>query len=88
MILAKANALMGASVWIVVFLTLSQYMADALPDNVCPYIVCDTIPADWFMVYETVRELISRIFPFFLVAYMNAKILITYRFAPYSLLFS
>ncbi|CAJ0609113.1 unnamed protein product [Cylicocyclus nassatus] len=122
-----ANALMGASVWIVVFLTLSQYMAvcrpfayglrsrkvcfilfslayifnfciyapwavkkevhnlklivgkDALPDDVCPYIVCDTIPADWFMVYETVRELISRVFPFFLVAYMNAKILITYR---------
>ncbi|EYC42773.1 hypothetical protein Y032_0519g2838 [Ancylostoma ceylanicum] len=122
-----ANALMGASVWIVVFLTLSQYMAvcrpfayglrsrkvcfilfslayifnfciyapwavkkevhnlkqiigkDRLPDNVCPFIVCDTRRADWFMMYETVRELISRIFPFFLVAYMNAKILITYR---------
>ncbi|RCN40771.1 hypothetical protein ANCCAN_13291 [Ancylostoma caninum] len=122
-----ANALMGASVWIVVFLTLSQYMAvcrpfayglrsrkvcfilfslayifnfciyapwavkkevhnlrqiigkDILPDNVCPFIVCDTRRADWFMMYETVRELISRIFPFFLVAYMNAKILITYR---------
>lgn len=122
-----ANALMGSSVWIVVFLTLSQYMAVCrpfayglrsrkvcfilfslayvfnfsiyapwsvkkevhnlkkivgeveLPQNICPYIVCDSRRADWFMIYEATRELISRIFPFFLVAYMNVKILITYR---------
>ncbi|WKY17216.1 hypothetical protein Q1695_001662 [Nippostrongylus brasiliensis] len=122
-----ANALMGASVWIVVFLTLSQYMAVCrpfayglrsrrvcfilfalsyifnfviyapwavkkevhnlrqivgevdLPSDVCPFIACDTRQAHWFMAYETTRELISRVFPFFLVAFMNAKILITYR---------
>ncbi|KJH42815.1 hypothetical protein DICVIV_11193 [Dictyocaulus viviparus] len=50
-----------------------------LPQNLCPYIVCDSRKADWFMIYEATRELISRIFPFFLVAYMNIKILITYR---------
>ncbi|CAA22079.2 G-protein coupled receptors family 1 profile domain-containing protein [Caenorhabditis elegans] len=121
-----ANALMGSSVWIVVFLTLSQYMAvckpfayglrsrkicyvlfalaymfnfciyapwavkknvhdisDLVPESflvsVCPYVVCDAKRPDWFVIYETARELISRIFPFFLVAFLNIKILITYR---------
>ncbi|UMM43755.1 hypothetical protein L5515_019130 [Caenorhabditis briggsae] len=121
-----ANALMGSSVWIVVFLTLSQYMAvckpfayglrsrkicyvlfalaymfnfciyapwavkknvhdisDLVPESflvsVCPYVVCDAKRPDWFVIYETARELISRIFPFFLVAFLNVKILITYR---------
>ncbi|CAI4221377.1 unnamed protein product [Auanema sp. JU1783] len=122
-----ANGLMGASVWIVVFLTLSQYMAvckpfaygmrsrkicfllfclsylfnfiiyapwaikknvhnlhdfidgNSIPGDLCPYVVCDTIRPDWFVVYEAIRELISRIFPFFLVAFFNARILITYR---------
>ncbi|CAB3399356.1 unnamed protein product [Caenorhabditis bovis] len=121
-----ANALMGSSVWIVVFLTLSQYMAvckpfayglrsrkicfllfvlayafnfciyapwavkkdvhdissiipEHLTDSVCPYVVCDAKRPDWFVIYETSRELISRIFPFFLVAFLNIRILITYR---------
>uniref|UniRef100_A0A0K0D259 G_PROTEIN_RECEP_F1_2 domain-containing protein n=1 Tax=Angiostrongylus cantonensis TaxID=6313 RepID=A0A0K0D259_ANGCA len=122
-----ANALMGSSVWIVVFLTSSQYMAVCrpfayglrsrkicfilftlayvfnfsiyapwalkkevhdlkkiigeveIPENICPYIVCDTRRADWFVIYEATRELICRIFPFFLLAYMNVKILVTYR---------
>lgn len=51
-----------------------------LPDNICPFIACDTKRAYWFMIYEATRELISRVFPFFLVAYMNARILITYRY--------
>ncbi|KAK6033751.1 7 transmembrane receptor, partial [Ostertagia ostertagi] len=122
-----SNALMGASVWIVVFLTLSQYMAVCrpfayglrsrrvcfilfalaymlnfliyapwavkkevhnlkqiagekdFPADLCPFLVCDTRRAQWFTIYEAVRELISRVFPFFLVAYMNARILVTYR---------
>ncbi|CAI2358229.1 unnamed protein product [Caenorhabditis sp. 36 PRJEB53466] len=121
-----ANALMGSSVWVVVFLTLSQYMAVCKPfayglrshkicyilfalsyifnfciyapwaikknvhdisemvpehffESVCPYVVCDAKRPDWFVIYETARELISRIFPFFLVAFLNVKILITYR---------
>ncbi|KAK5975457.1 G protein-coupled receptor rhodopsin family and GPCR rhodopsin 7TM domain-containing protein [Trichostrongylus colubriformis] len=121
------NALMGSSVWIVVFLTFTQYIAVCrpfdyvlrsrrvcfilfaiayvlnfliyapwaakkevhnlkqlagetdFPTDICPFIVCDTRRAQWFTLYEAVREFISRVFPFFLVAYMNARILITYR---------
>uniref|UniRef100_A0A1I7X368 G_PROTEIN_RECEP_F1_2 domain-containing protein n=1 Tax=Heterorhabditis bacteriophora TaxID=37862 RepID=A0A1I7X368_HETBA len=50
-----------------------------LPLSICPYVVCDTKRTEWFMIYETLRELISRVFPFFLVAFLNARILITYR---------
>lgn len=121
-----ANALMGSSVWVVVFLTLSQYMAvcrpfayglrsrkvcfllfglaymfnfciyapwaikkdvhdisefipPALEGSICPYVVCDAVRPEWFVIYETSRELISRIFPFFLVAFLNVRILITYK---------
>ncbi|CAD6187496.1 unnamed protein product [Caenorhabditis auriculariae] len=121
-----ANALMGSSVWVVVFLTLSQYMAvckpfayglrsrkvcfilfglaymfnfciyapwavkkdvhdisEMLPQQlkgvICPFVVCDAPRPDWFVIYETARELISRVFPFFLVAFLNVRILITYR---------
>ncbi|CAJ0583861.1 unnamed protein product, partial [Mesorhabditis spiculigera] len=117
-----ANALMGASVWIVVFLTLSQYMAVCRPFsyglrsrkvcillfalaylfnfciyapwatkkqiheldnyeavNLCRWQVCDNHKQQWFVAYEWVRETISRVFPFFLVAFLNARILITYR---------
>ncbi|PIO68381.1 hypothetical protein TELCIR_09835 [Teladorsagia circumcincta] len=49
------------------------------PADLCPFLVCDTRRAQWFTIYEAIRELISRVFPFFLVAYMNARILVTYR---------
>lgn len=50
-----------------------------VPSTVCRYIVCDSPLPEWFVVYETIRELISRIFPFFLVAFLNARILVTYK---------
>uniref|UniRef100_A0A9J2PSZ7 G-protein coupled receptors family 1 profile domain-containing protein n=1 Tax=Ascaris lumbricoides TaxID=6252 RepID=A0A9J2PSZ7_ASCLU len=115
------NALMGASVWIVVFLTMSQYMAVCHPFNhcylrsrkmcfwlfgiayvmnfciyapwatkkavfkvpqeagECEFIVCERKIELWFKAYEWIRETISRLLPFVLVAYFNSKILITYR---------
>lgn len=116
------NALMGASVWIVVFLTMSQFMAVCHPfhhcylrsrkmcfslfavayvmnfciyapwafkRNVrevppeissCQFVACER-PFEfmWFQAYEWIRELISRIIPFVLVTFFNAKILVTYR---------
>ncbi|KAK0404183.1 hypothetical protein QR680_017329 [Steinernema hermaphroditum] len=116
-----ANALMGASVWIVVFLTLSQYMAvchpfhygalkkrrccyllfaiaylvnflihapwaskksvHAVPPGVaaCEFIVCDRHTEPWYVAYEWLREMITRVVPFLIVAYLNVRILITYR---------
>ncbi|CAI5454860.1 unnamed protein product [Caenorhabditis angaria] len=122
-----ANALMGASVWIVVFLTLSQYMAVCKPfayglrsrkicfilfalayvfnfliyapwaakkhvtdmsefvpvrlhNDICPYVVCDlAVEPFWFSYYVIPRELLSRVFPFLIVAFLNTRILITYR---------
>ncbi|KAI6224310.1 G-PROTEIN-RECEP-F1-2 domain-containing protein [Aphelenchoides fujianensis] len=116
-----ANALMGASVWIVVFLTFSQYMAVCQPFHQgflrkrrmcfwlfalayifsfciyapwatkktvhqvppgllnCPYVICDRKIEPWFQIYEWIREFLTRVFPFLLVAYLNAKILITYK---------
>uniref|UniRef100_A0A1I7ZJP2 G_PROTEIN_RECEP_F1_2 domain-containing protein n=1 Tax=Steinernema glaseri TaxID=37863 RepID=A0A1I7ZJP2_9BILA len=136
-----ANALMGASVWIVVFLTLSQYMAvchpfhygalkkrrccfglfaiayfvnflihapwaskknvHSVPAGVqscefvvcdrqtepwyvayewsCEFVVCDRQTEPWYVAYEWVREMITRVFPFLIVAYLNVRILITYR---------
>uniref|UniRef100_A0AC35TPZ3 G_PROTEIN_RECEP_F1_2 domain-containing protein n=1 Tax=Rhabditophanes sp. KR3021 TaxID=114890 RepID=A0AC35TPZ3_9BILA len=117
------NSLMGASVWIVVCLTLSQYMAvchpfyfgllrkrkccywlfsliyvfsfgvnalwatkrnvHLVPDNLaeCSYVICDGSMQNetWFKVYEWLRELITRGCPFLIIAFCNAKILITYR---------
>lgn len=117
------NALMGASVWIVVFLTFSQYMAvcrpfnygmrsrkvcfilffcayiinfgiyapwalkkrvwqiDVPPEfpNVCEYLVCDSDAQSWYALYAWIREAIARVIPFFLVAFFNTRILITYR---------
>ncbi|MFH4983568.1 hypothetical protein AB6A40_010277 [Gnathostoma spinigerum] len=115
------NALMGASVWIVVFLTMSQYMAVCHPFqhsylrsrktcywlfgaafifnfciyapwatkkavyevsdglSICPFVVCDLRMEAWFKVYEWVRECITRILPFILLAFFNSKILITYK---------
>ncbi|VDM27945.1 unnamed protein product [Toxocara canis] len=112
---------MGASVWIVVFLTMSQYMAVCYPFNYCylrsrkmcfwlfgvayvmnfciyapwatkkavfevpqgiaecEFMVCERKIELWFKVYEWMRETISRLLPFVLVAYFNSKILITYR---------
>ncbi|KAI1703754.1 7 transmembrane receptor (rhodopsin family) domain-containing protein [Ditylenchus destructor] len=116
-----ANALMGASVWIVVFLTLSQYMAVCQPFHQgylrkrkmcfvlfglaylfsfcvyapwamkkgvhkipggllkCSYVICDRQIESWFWVYEWMREFLTRILPFVLIAYFNTMILITYR---------
>ncbi|KAI1706102.1 7 transmembrane receptor (rhodopsin family) domain-containing protein [Ditylenchus destructor] len=116
-----ANALMGASVWIVVFLTLSQYMAVCQPFHQgylrkrkmcfvlfglaylfsfcvyapwamkkgvhkipggllkCSFVVCDRQIESWFWVYEWMREFLTRILPFVLIAYFNTMILITYR---------
>uniref|UniRef100_A0A914S8R9 G-protein coupled receptors family 1 profile domain-containing protein n=1 Tax=Parascaris equorum TaxID=6256 RepID=A0A914S8R9_PAREQ len=73
------NALMGASVWIVVFLTMSQYMAVPQEAGECEFIVCERKIELWFKAYEWIRETISRLLPFVLVAYFNSKILITYR---------
>uniref|UniRef100_A0A0N5A7R9 G_PROTEIN_RECEP_F1_2 domain-containing protein n=1 Tax=Syphacia muris TaxID=451379 RepID=A0A0N5A7R9_9BILA len=115
------NALMGSSVWIVVFLTMSQYVAVCyplygdflrsrrlcfslfaaayiinfciyapwaakktifqLPKGLleCEYLVCETPIETWFKVYEWIRETISRILPFLLVAFFNVRILIAYR---------
>ncbi|CAD5233929.1 unnamed protein product [Bursaphelenchus xylophilus] len=116
-----ANALMGASVWIVVFLTFSQYMAVCQPFRQgflrtrkmsfilfvlayifsfciyapwatkksvhvvppgmlqCPYVICDRKIEPWFQIYEWIREFLTRVFPFLLIAYFNTMILITYR---------
>uniref|UniRef100_A0AC34Q8Y1 Uncharacterized protein n=1 Tax=Panagrolaimus sp. JU765 TaxID=591449 RepID=A0AC34Q8Y1_9BILA len=116
-----ANALMGASVWIVVFLTLSQYMAVCHPFSQgffkkrkmcfwlfaiaylfnfciyapwatkktvydipgdltsCPFLVCDSRKESWFQIYEWIREFLTRVFPFMLIAFFNIRIMITYR---------
>ncbi len=53
-----------------------------LPDGIlhCPYIICDRpTMEEWFRVYEWVREFLTRVLPFILITYFNAKILITYR---------
>uniref|UniRef100_A0A183BL20 G_PROTEIN_RECEP_F1_2 domain-containing protein n=1 Tax=Globodera pallida TaxID=36090 RepID=A0A183BL20_GLOPA len=118
-----ANALMGASVWVVVLLTLYQFRAVCYPlrsstaqmdrrfvyclftlaflANFCIYapwalkrviykippgilrcslVICDR-PMDtpWFHIYEWVREFLTRLLPFVLIAYFNVNILITYR---------
>ncbi|KAI6204455.1 G protein-coupled receptor [Aphelenchoides besseyi] len=116
-----SNALMSASVWIVVFLTFSQYMAVCQPFHrgflrkrrlcfwlfafayifsfciyapwatkksvhhipagllTCPYVICDRKIETFFFAYEWVREFFTRVFPFILIAYMNTKILLTYK---------
>ncbi|VDM94035.1 unnamed protein product [Onchocerca ochengi] len=45
----------------------------------CRFLVCDRRIETWYTAYEWCRETISRLLPFVLVAYFNAKILITYR---------
>ena len=112
---------MGTSVWLVVFLTLSQYMAvchpfrqgylrqrrmslilyaiafvlsfaihtpwamkktaHPIPRGIlkCSYVICDNQIEHWFHMYEWIREFITRVLPFILIAYFNAMILITYR---------
>jgi apolipoprotein N-acyltransferase len=45
----------------------------------CPYVVCDKKIESWFQIYEWIREFLTRVFPFFLLAYFNTKILIKYR---------
>ncbi|GMT31334.1 hypothetical protein PFISCL1PPCAC_22631 [Pristionchus fissidentatus] len=121
-----ANALMGSSVYIIIFLTLSQYMAVCRPfaygmrsrkicyilfavayfcnfclnapwalkktyyeippayrtalQLSCPYVICDDVtPPTWYKPYEAVREACCRILPFFVLVFLNANILITYR---------
>uniref|UniRef100_A0A914H2L5 G-protein coupled receptors family 1 profile domain-containing protein n=1 Tax=Globodera rostochiensis TaxID=31243 RepID=A0A914H2L5_GLORO len=118
-----ANALMGASVWVVVLLTLYQFRAVCyplrsstaqmdrrfvyclftlaflanfgiyapwalkrviykIPPGIlrCSLVICDR-PMDtpWFHIYEWVREFLTRLLPFVLIAYFNVNILITYR---------
>ncbi|KAL3079040.1 hypothetical protein niasHS_014822 [Heterodera schachtii] len=118
-----ANALMGASVWVVVLLTLYQFRAVCyplrsstaqmdrrfvyclfalsffanfciyapwafkkiiyqIPPGVlrCPLVICDrNMDTPWFRIYEWVREFLTRLLPFVLIAYFNVNILITYR---------
>lgn len=45
----------------------------------CEYVICENPIETWFMVYEWIRETISRILPFVLVAFFNVRILVAYR---------
>nr|CAD2165444.1 unnamed protein product [Meloidogyne enterolobii] len=117
-----SNALMGASVWVVILMTLYQFKAvcyplhsqsrsiqtqrkfiyllflaiyfcnfciyapwsqkKILPKGVlrCPFLVCDrSITTPLYGMYEWFREFLTRFFPFFLLAYFNINILVTYR---------
>uniref|UniRef100_A0A915P266 G-protein coupled receptors family 1 profile domain-containing protein n=2 Tax=Meloidogyne TaxID=189290 RepID=A0A915P266_9BILA len=84
-----SNALMGASVWVVILMTLYQFKAvcyplhsQSLPKGVlrCPFLVCDrSIDTPLYGMYEWFREFLTRFFPFFLLAYFNINILVTYR---------
>ncbi|CAK5073580.1 unnamed protein product [Meloidogyne enterolobii] len=84
-----SNALMGASVWVVILMTLYQFKAvcyplhsQSLPKGVlrCPFLVCDrSITTPLYGMYEWFREFLTRFFPFFLLAYFNINILVTYR---------
>uniref|UniRef100_A0A1I8BQW4 G_PROTEIN_RECEP_F1_2 domain-containing protein n=1 Tax=Meloidogyne hapla TaxID=6305 RepID=A0A1I8BQW4_MELHA len=84
-----SNALMGASVWVVILMTLYQFKAvcyplhsQSVPNGVlrCPFLVCDRlIDTPLYGMYEWFREFLTRFFPFFLLAYFNINILVTYR---------